>query len=383
MSFLKVFMQELKTLFSDFAIILTIIGGVLLYAFFYPQPYSKENVTSLQIGVIDNDRTTLSRDIIFKLDAAPSVDVKRVYMSQKDAKEAIQNKEITALVLLPKDMKKDIALKKQVVIPVGADGSYFLIYGGVLEAAMKTILTEAAGVKIANLLVKGVPLEGVKKQYTPFSLQTINLFNPQNSYTQYILPAVFILILHQTLLIGLGIFGGGIRERVYEKYDYDAPLGYTLLSRYLIFGGIFFIHLLFYLGFVFDFFEVKHLSGMGDIIAFGLVFLFATISFGVFLGSLFPVREMATPVVLFSSLPVVFSAGFVWPIEALPQTLVMLSKLIPAVPAMDGFLKLNQMGVSLDMISSEASILFFDGIVYLLLAVAVLKKKLYTKMIKE
>ncbi|NPA66368.1 MAG: ABC transporter permease [Epsilonproteobacteria bacterium] len=375
MSFLKVFMQEVRTLFSDFAIILTIIGGVLLYAFFYPQPYSKENVTSLQIGVIDNDRTTLSRDIILKLDATPSVDVKRVYMSQKDAKEAIQNKEITALVLLPKDMKKDIALKKQVVIPVGADGSYFLIYGGVLEAAMRTILTEAAGIKIANLLVKGVPLEGVKKQYTPFSLQTINLFNPQNSYTQYILPAVFILILHQTLLIGLGIFGGGVRERAYKEYDYDVPLGYTLLSRYFIFGGIFFIHLLFYLGFAFDFFEVRHLAGIGDIIAFGLVFLFATISFGVFLGSLFPVREMATPVVLFSSLPVVFSAGFVWPLEALPQTLVMISKLIPAVPAMDGFLKLNQMGASLDMISSEASILFFEGIVYLLLAVVVLKRK--------
>jgi len=48
--------------------------------------------------------------------------------------------------------------------------------------------------------------------------------------------------------------------------------------------------------------------------------------------------------VILSSLPIVFMAGFAWPTNMLPMPLYGLSQLIPAIPGIQGFLKLNQMG---------------------------------------
>ena len=201
MNFLTVLKYELKTVFSDTAIVLTIIGGVILYSFLYPQPYSSQSVSGLSVSVVDLDKSDISRNIIFQLRATPQISVNRVDLSEMDAKDALIRGDVKAIVIIPKAFKKDLALNKSQTVVVGADASYFLIYGGVLEGAMKSVLTASATIKVAELLKKQVPLSEAKEAYTPYSLNIINLFNTQNSYTQYVVPAVFVLILQQTLLI--------------------------------------------------------------------------------------------------------------------------------------------------------------------------------------
>ena len=278
--------------------------------------------------MVDYDKSDVSRSIIFKLNATPQITVSRHDLSEKDAKEALLKDQIKAIIVIPKDFKRDLALNKSPTIAIGADSSYFLIYGGVLEGSMKSVLTQSATIKVANLLKKQVPISGAKDAYVPYSLNIINLFNKDNSYTQYVVPAVFILILQQTMLIGLGILGGGINERMRNKeemYFMTAPVWQLFLSRIFIFGSIFFVHMLFYFGYSFELFSVTHLANIYDLLTFGFAFLMASLSLGLFLGSLFASREIATPVILFSSLPLVFSAGFVWPLEALPEWIHALS----------------------------------------------------------
>ncbi|MBL0707719.1 MAG: ABC transporter permease [Sulfurimonas sp.] len=378
MSFKEVFFNELKLIFSDVAIVITIFAGVILYSFLYPQPYTSQSVSELPLSVVDMDRSDTSRDIIFKLDATPQISVKRVDLSEIDAKEALLASKVKAILIIPKNFKKDLASSKSPTIAFGGDASYFLIYGGVLEGTMKSILTTSATIQVANLLKKQVPLSKAKLAYTPYALNIINIFNPQNSYIQYVIPAVFVLILQQTLLIGLGILGGGINEKMSkgEKgYFIEASTWMMMLSRVIIFGSIFFIHILFYFGFSFEMFGVSHVASISELLSFSFVFLLAVISFGLFIGALFSSREMATPLVLFSSLPLVFTASFVWPIEALPQTLVYISMLFPSTPAIEGFLRLNQMGASFDMIINLYAILWIQTIIYFSLAYFLINHK--------
>lgn len=378
MSFKEVFFNELKLIFSDVAIVITIFAGVILYSFLYPQPYTSQSVSELPLSVVDMDRSDTSRDIIFKLDATPQISVKRVDLSEIDAKEALLASKVKAILIIPKNFKKDLASSKSPTIAFGGDASYFLIYGGVLEGTMKSILTTSATIQVANLLKKQVPLSKAKLAYTPYALNIINIFNPQNSYIQYVIPAVFVLILQQTLLIGLGILGGGINEKMSkgEKgYFIEASTWMMMLSRVIIFGSIFFIHILFYFGFSFEMFGVSHVASISELLSFSFVFLLAVISFGLFIGALFSSREMATPLVLFSSLPLVFTASFVWPIEALPQALVYISMLFPSTPAIEGFLRLNQMGASFDMIINLYAILWIQTIIYFSLAYFLINHK--------
>ena len=378
MTFFETFKEEAKLIFRDPAIILTIIGGVLLYSFLYPQPYANQSVSELAVTVVDYDHSDVSHSVIFKLDATAQIEVARRDLSEKDAKEALLAGLVKAIIIIPRHFKRDLALNKSPTIAIGADSSYFLIYGGVLEGSMKSVLTQSASIKVANLLKKAVPLSSAEDAYAPYSLEVINLFNKDNSYTQYVVPAVFILILQQTLLIGMGILGGGINERMRKReegYYVHAPVWYMFLSRFIIFGSIFFVHMLFYFGFSFELFNVTRLGNAYELITFGTAFLMASLALGLFLGTLFSSRESATPVILFSSMPIIFSAGFVWPLEALPSFMHILGLFIPVIPAIHGFLGLNQMGADFSMVLTDYAILWGEAVGYSILALIVFSKK--------
>ena len=61
--------------------------------------------------------------------------------------------------------------------------------------------TEGAGVQAASRLLQ------------PVELVQVPLFNPTASYASYVVPAAFVLILHQTLLMGAAMLGGVAFER--------------------------------------------------------------------------------------------------------------------------------------------------------------------------
>jgi len=376
MSFFALLALEFKTLFSDRDILLTIFGGVLLYAFLYPQPYLKESVTALNVAVVDLDKSELSRSMTFMLDAGAQITVDSSFLTPESAKNALITGKVSAIVLFPAHFKRDLLMGKSPVISVGADATYFLIYGGVVEGAMRSIMTQSAAVQIGNLLKKGLPLVGAKEQYTPFKTKFINIFNPTNSYINYVIPAVFVLILQQTMLIGMGIMGAGQSQQTLQKksaYFNTQSISAVMMARFIAFGSIFFLHMLFYFGYVFHFFGVPHIAQTGELLLFGFAFLFAVGALGILLGAVFKAREYPTPIILLSSLPLVFSAGFVWPLEAMPQWLIWLSNFSPSTPGIPGFLRLNQMGASFEQVLDQFRLLGLQTLLYSLSAYVIMK----------
>lgn len=371
MSFLEVLRFEFKSIFTNIPIIVTIIGGVILYSFFYPQPYINEVVKTLDVSVVDLDKSEISRQLIYNLDATPQINIARQDLSIDDAKQALMDTKVSGLIVIPTNFKRDLALHVSPTIAIGADANYFLIYGSIVEGALKSILTQSASIKIANLLTQDVPMREAKKSFVPYSLKTIDLFNPNMSYTYYIVPAVFVLILQQTMLMGLGLLGGFYAEL---KERYDAPIWMKISSRVLIFGTIYFTHLLFYFGFAFEFFSIPHQASAYDMVTFGVPFILATIFLGIFFGGLLKNQESATPIVLLTSMPLIFSAGFIWPKETIPAFITYLSLFFPNTPATQGFLKLNQMGAEFSGVLVQYGLLWLQAILYLVLSIYVLRR---------
>ena len=376
MSFFALLKAEFKAIFSDKDILLTIFGGVILYSFLYPQPYLKESVTALPVAVVDLDHSDTSRKIAYMLDASPQIAVESSYLSEESAKEGIINNQVSAMVIIPSHFKRDLYLGHEPVISVGADASYFLIYGGVVEGTMHSVLTQSATLQVGELLKKSVPLAAAKRQYTSFKTEFIDTFNVTGSYINYVIPAVFVLILQQTMLIGMGILGAGQgrRSRNGERGYYNTESASAVMAdRFISFGSIFFIHMLFFFGFSFIFFGVPHIAAISDLLIFGFSFFSAVAALGLLLGALFKEREYPTPVILLSSLPLVFSAGFVWPLEAMPEWMTWLSSISPCTPGIQGFLRLNQMGASFEQVIGQFGLLWIQTVVYSTLAYTVLK----------
>jgi ABC-2 type transport system permease protein len=54
-----------------------------------------------------------------------------------------------------------------------------------------------------------------------------------------------------------------------------------------------------------------------------------------------------------TSIPIIFLAGFAWPVESIPAPLVVLSRLIPSTTGVKAFLNVDQMGASFAQVLPE------------------------------
>ena len=67
-------------------------------------------------------------------------------------------------------------------------------------------------------------------------------------------------------------------------------------------------------------------------------------------------------------MPLLFSVGFIWPLESVPQPMIWLSSLFPSTPAIQSFLVVNQMGAAFYQVLAQWKLLWLQSLVWGLLA---------------
>jgi ABC-2 type transport system permease protein len=137
-----------------------------------------------------------------------------------------------------------------------------------------------------------------------------------------------------------------------------------ILVRSAIIIAIYYLLSMYYFGASFTTHGVNTLASGGQLLTLLLPFLLSACFIGIWLGALTPRRELVTLVVLISSMPLVFSAGFIWPVEAIPAPLIWISKLFPSTPGIQGFLALNQMGAEWRQIAPQWTLLWLQTFVW-------------------
>lgn len=382
MNWQQLFSHEIKAIFSDRALLLTVFGGVIFYSFLYPLPYNQQLPRDQEIVVVDLDSSVISRKLIRMVDATPEVEVSRYASSLREAQHAIVEDGLTGMLVIPEHFHRDLLLNKRPTLSYAGDASYFLVYGKVVKGLMTAGGTLAAEVKVKRLLIKGQALAAAKQQYTAVSLSLQPVFNTTTGYINYVVPAVFVLILHQTLLIGTGLVGAGQTEKDRQGksgYWKQVPAWKLLATRTFIFLVIYLFLAAYYFGFCFDYYEISRLAQPLQLIQLTIPFILATIFAGISLSQVLPRRELVTTLVILSSLPIVFTAGFVWPNHMLPDVLRYLFQIFPANPGIQAFLQLNQMGADFHQIRPLWLLLWGQVAVYGALAYWLTSRKLKQK----
>ena len=367
--------HELLAVFTNHALLLTVFGGVLFYSFLYPLPYAKQ-LPREQTVVVDLDGSGLSRRLIRMVNATPQVDiVSRAYSLAQAKEQMIQNK-LAGILVIPAHFYRDLLQGKSPALSYAGDASYFLVYGTVLEGMAIAGKTLAAEVTVTRLLMSGQAMELAKQQYNAIGIGLHALFNEAGGYVSYVIPAVFVLILHQTLILGTGILGGSQNEQLEsgaKLYWENIPASRLLVVRTGIFFMIYIVLSMCYFGPSFQFYDIPRLATLSNLVLLLISFLLSTIFLGVALGTLFPRREIATLIVLLSSMPIVFASGFIWPASAIPSPILTVLQLIPAIKA---FVLLNQMGAELQQIRPFVTHLSLLSMFYGIIAYLLLKWKI-------
>lgn len=347
---------ELAHIFTDHSVLLVLAGGLLFYAVLYPLPYQRSVPGEQAIAVLNQDHTALARQLIRMTDATPQIRVAAQPPSMHEAEQLLANGKVHGLMIIPAGFERDVFMGRPTSLSFAGDASYFLIYGNVVEGLMTAAITLSVESQVIMSLMKGENPALIPGQVMPMRLVSHPAFNPTGGYINYIVPAVFVLIMHQTLLIAAGSLT--VKDRARRRLGYPAPpLGLALLLRLVNFVVIYLLFAMLYFGFFFQLYGVPHVAAPGDLLLFSSLFFVTATLFALWLGYVLPRPELPTIVVLLTSLPIVFTAGFAWPADNLPTWLDWVSKLIPAKPGIQGFLSINQMGVPLSAIWREIAVL--------------------------
>ena len=344
------------------AFILLVIAP-LIYGLYYPQPYLSQILRKVPIAVVDNDLSELSRGIVQTLDASGAVRVAVQADTLAEARAALDRGEAFAVVGIPPGTQRDVLKGITAHLPIYADATYLFIFrstGTGIATAIDTLSSElaAGGARTDGSLVKA----SLAAQ-SPADILLQPVFNPVGGYASYIVPAAFVLILQQTLLIGAAMLTGvALAQARGGAFASVLGRGIAHLTIYLPALALYFIVLPRVYGF----------SALGNplqLLALASLFILATSFMGQAAGAWFKRPETPTLIFLATSLPQFFLAGFSWPREAIPAPVLAVGYIFPSDLAIDGIVRIGQLGASLWEVAGDWRGLWGLAIVYFVLAV--------------
>ncbi|MGQ0710379.1 MAG: ABC transporter permease [Rhodoferax sp.] len=341
--------QTLAALRRDAGAVLLLVAAPVLYAFFYPWPYSAQAVTQVPVAVVDLDQSSLSRQITRFASAHPRLRVLWVGTDVQQAQQALWRGEIEGFAVLPVDLKRQVVRNQPAVVTVQGDGAYALLNKAVLTGFAEAVGTVSAGVELRRLRAAGMGAAQADAARNPVATALVPLFNPTEGYGSYVVPAVALLIVQQTLLMGVALLVG-----TWVEQGRQAACAAQWLGRLAALAAVGWLAGLFYTGWVFWWQDYPR---GGNPLASSLLlalYALAVAAWGAALGLWFADRERALQVLLLTALPMAFLSGFSWPVEALPAPLQVLRWCIPSTAAIQASLLLNQMGASASAVLPHA-----------------------------
>ncbi len=363
------FKQELKEVLADKGAMLILIGAMIIYPLVYSIGYSGEVLTELPVGVVDLDQSSFSRQYSRMLDATNELEVSSNPSSLDEAENLFMKDEIKGVLLIPKGFGKDILDGNQAHVSVYADGSYFLKYKTEILASNMVNSYFNAGVAVQRYMIEDKSFDQAVVASSPISTHTHILYNPSASYGSFVMPGLILIIIQQTLLIGIGILGGSFsaskktpfllpenrRRREVLPYLLGKTGAYLLVSLFNVALAVILVH---------HWFNYPDKGSILHVMMLLFPFLLAVIFLGIALSTLFKHRESAIVFMVFLSPIALFLSGISWPVSAMPEWLVVLSKIFPGTTAIPAYLRLRTMGVGMSDIRHDMIALYIQAAVY-------------------
>ncbi|MBK5925835.1 ABC transporter permease [Rhodobaculum claviforme] len=331
---------ELRGIFADRQVRLIILVALVIYAVIYPFPYRAELLRDVPVVVVDLDRSTTSAELARRVNASEAVALIHHAPDMVRATRLVQERRAYGVLLIPEGFERALLRGTRSPVALYADASYFLMYQRVMQGAAVPIRQMGAEVEAARLIAQGTAPEVALAQVSPAAQVEVPLFNPAAGYATYVLPAAFVLILQQTMLMGLALVA--IRRRP----GCGHPL-WVLLGRMGAWVLLYAVLLPLYLIVLPAFYGLPNLGSPAGVLVLGLPFVLATGLLAQCMAAVFRRTEVVQVVLLAVGLPFFFLSGFAWPAEAIPPHLNLIAQIVPSTPAIDGLVRTSQMGASL------------------------------------
>lgn len=372
------FLNECRNIIKDTGVMIIFFGAVLIYPLLYNGIYKNEAVYNIPVAVADKSASAQSRELLRKIDATQEVKIAYHCNSLAEAQRLFELRKVHGIIYIPENYSVKLNNIEQATISIYDDMSSFLYYKALTMAVNYATLDENHEIQIMRYKSVGAADEQSEQLVKAMPYNDIALFNPGGGFASFLLPALLILILHQTLFFGIGMLAGTAREE--NSHHSQIPEHLRGKGIYRVVSGkaasyfaIFFALSAYVLVFIPKLFNLPHIGNIWTLAGFIVPFLLATIFFSMTVSVFVKNRETGLISFLFFTLILLFLSGFSWPRSNMSDFWRYFSYIFPSTHGIQGYIKINSAAAELPQVRFEYINLWVQTGVYFILATLTLR----------
>jgi len=354
-----------------------LLGVPLVFFSYFAAIYWEGSVQHLNVSVLDNDKSVLSRKFSTMLNSMPTISVSDE-LNSEDILETYfaDNQDVSAVFLIPNGFEKGIYHSKQQDIVVYTNSTSIIIGNLVYKKAAELINTFSAGINLNDYLLNGIPRKKAMNMIMPVKVYSKPLFNPNYNYMYYLVPGVITVLLQMMVFLlatralnsewNLGtidelisLANGSVLKIILGK-----SLVYTLFGMLV---ALFIYYILY------PIMGMSLPSNMSVYLAFLLLFIWTNVILGLAFSVIFIDEAIAMDFAFVYNSPAFVFSGFTFPALGMPAFDQLYAQIIPYTYFLKGYFKYFQMESPFSYIIPEIVILLcFSLGAYIVLATTLL-----------
>ena len=358
---------EMKQVIRDEGVLMFCLVVPLAYPLIYSWIYNNETVREVPVVVVDLSHSQESRKFIRMCDASPDVHVTSYAVDLDDAQSLVSRQVVKGIYLIPADFGTNLNRMQQGTVSVYCDMALMLTYKAIYQTAMA--VASEMGAEIQTKLAGNYTNREDLITTSPLEVKDVPMFNPQGGYGTSVLPAVLMLIIQQTLALGIGLAAGTARER--NRYSDLVPIhkcyggvGRIISGKALCYLMVYAVMSTYLTMVVPRWFHFLQLAAWQDLLALLVPYLLACVFFGMTVSCLVHYRENVILLMVFVSVPLLFMSGVSWPQSAIPGYWQGVSWLFPSTFGIRAYVRMNSMGATLGDVMFEIRCLWLQAAFY-------------------
>ncbi|MCM1482815.1 MAG: ABC transporter permease [Muribaculaceae bacterium] len=374
----RVWRREFHLIFSDIGVMLFFFALPTGYPVIYSLIYNPEVVTDLPVAVVDNSRTAQSRELARMIDATSAMKIYDYVPDLNAARRLMNEHKVYGILEIPEDYARRLGSGEQATTVFYAEMDLLLRYRTFVSALTDVQL--ALGAEIQTHTVNDIGLLAQGMDQAPVETESVMIGDPTQGFASFIMPGIVVLILQQSIVLGICILAGTARERRLRNGGYDpmavnAPPTAQMFGKMLCYLTLYIPLTYYILDLVPAMFSFPHIGEMWAWVSFMVPFLVCSIFFGQCISRFVTDRESAFLVVVFTSVVFLFLSGLTWPRYGMNKFWTLIGDFIPATWGMEGFLGINSNGSSIGVQMRPYTALWMLSGVYFLVSYLLLRMR--------
>ncbi|MZP29693.1 ABC transporter permease [Heliobacterium undosum] len=356
----KEFTHILRDRRTLFLILLAPLVTFGLFAYLY----DGQRVTEINLVIVDEDRSPLSREIINMYGQSELFRYQGLVDSVAEAEQRIQEGESDVAVIIPENLNRDVKDGRSTQVLTLIDGTNMLIANGATKGTTTVLQTVSAGVTLRMMEANGIVPAKAKMMLQPINAAIRVGYNPAYNYRVFLIFGLVATVLQQVMLMTMS--GAFCREK--ERGTNMILVAARMPATAVVLGKA----LPYFVICLFNTFLILLLAnrltdisilGVGiDLFIISLAFTLSLIGIALPISILVPDELRASQIILLIATPSFLISGFTWPLSKMPGPIVALAKCLPLTHYLAAFRIVGMKGASLSAVGVELVVLFGVGI---------------------